>query len=123
MSRRVTTAVATAVTALVFSAVALAVSAPKLNGTVGPGFTISLKDSTGKAVKTLKAGNYTFVVNDRSGIHNFAVRRLKAKTRTAITTVPQTGMSKPKTITLGKGMWEFYCEPHEDNMRGTITVK
>ena len=30
---------------------------PVLKGTVGPGFTISLKTAAGKPVKTLKAGN------------------------------------------------------------------
>ena len=35
-------------------------STPKLIGTVGPGFTITLKKGTAK-VKTLKAGKYTFV--------------------------------------------------------------
>jgi hypothetical protein len=35
---------------------------PKLQGTIGPGFTISLKDAHGKKVATLKSGKCTFVV-------------------------------------------------------------
>ena len=46
---------------------------PKLVGTVGPGFTISLKQN-GKAVKTLKAGTYSITVTDKSDIHNFRLK-------------------------------------------------
>ena len=37
-----------------------------LNGSVGPGFDISLDGTDG-----LTAGSYTLVVNDQSGAHNF----------------------------------------------------
>jgi hypothetical protein len=46
---------------------------PKLTGTVGPGFTITLK-RLGKPFKTLKAGTYSVTVTDRSNIHNFHLR-------------------------------------------------
>src|SRR5262245_28220089 len=42
-----------------------------LSGSVGPGFTISLKDSSGRAVKKLKAGRYTISVRDQASIHDF----------------------------------------------------
>ena len=42
----------------------------QLTGTVGPGFTITLKNHT-KTVKTLAPAKYTFVINDKSNIHNF----------------------------------------------------
>src|SRR5712692_7644850 len=42
-----------------------------LTGTVGPGFTITLKSATGGRVRRLKPGGYAIVVNDRSPIHNF----------------------------------------------------
>ena len=72
---------------------AVAVSAagaanPKLTGTVGPGFTITLT-SGGKPVKTLKAGSYSVSVSDKSNIHNF---RLKGPgLNMEITTVPFQG--------------------------------
>jgi hypothetical protein len=45
-------------------------AAPRVvNGSVGPGFTISLT-SGGKKVTSLKAGTYRFVT-DRSAIHDF----------------------------------------------------
>ncbi len=44
----------------------------KLKGSVGPGFTISLKDGAGKAVKKVKAGiTYRVSVADRSTSHDF----------------------------------------------------
>ena len=43
---------------------------PTLTGTVGPGFTITLKQA-GKKVTKLKAGTYVFKIADKSTIHNF----------------------------------------------------
>ena len=62
---------------------ALTSATPTLNGTVGPGFTISLKDSKGKKVKTLKAGSYKFVITDKADIHTFHLkqRRVGSSTR------------------------------------------
>ncbi len=54
-------------------------SATTLNGTVGPGFTISLKMG-GKTVKSLKAGTYKFKIADKSNIHNFALKGAMSKT-------------------------------------------
>src|SRR5262249_60708650 len=57
-------------------AAAALVSAPAgaapnvVNGSVGPGFTISLT-SGGKKVTSMKAGTYRFDVTDRSAIHDF----------------------------------------------------
>src|SRR5262245_54477147 len=50
---------------------AQAAAAPTtVNGTVGPGFSISLT-SSGKKLTSLKAGTYRFDVTDRSAIHDF----------------------------------------------------
>ncbi len=107
-----------AAVALALAATASSMSTPKLTGTVGPGFTISLKKN-GKAVKTLKAGKYTFVVTDKASIHNFVVEGPGFE-RT-ITSVPFRG-TKTMTITLKKGKWEFYCKPHESVMHGDFKV-
>ena len=45
---------------------------PMLRGTDCPGFTITLKHN-GALVKTLKAGKYKFVVNDKSNFHGFSL--------------------------------------------------
>ena len=85
---------------------------PKITGTVGPGFTISLKKPT-------KAGKYTLVVSDKSSIHNF---HLKGKGVNVKTTVPATG-SKSFKITLAKGKYTFLCDPHPTSMKGSFTIK
>jgi plastocyanin len=108
--------------ALGLAAQTQAMSAPKLTGTVGPGFTISLKDSTGKKVKSLKAGKYTFAVTDKSSIHNFVLEKEQGgKFEKAITSVGGTG-PKTFTTTLTKGKWKVYCKPHESTMHQEFTV-
>ena len=110
---------AAAVASLVLAAVSSAAATPKLMGTVGPGFTITLKDSNGMKVTKLKAGKYTFVVTDKSSIHNFELE--KGSTHKLITGVGFVG-KKTMTVTLTKGKWLYVCEPHERGMRGAFTV-
>lgn len=109
----------TAVAALAAVGTAGAMSAPKLIGTVGPGFDISLKDSSGKSVKTLKAGKYTFVVTDKASIHNFVLEGPGLGKE--ITGVGFTG-TKTVTLRLAKGTYTFYCRPHESSMHGSFKV-
>lgn len=92
-----------------------------LSGTVGPGFKITLKHD-GKAVTTLPAGSYTFVVSDKASIHNFVLEKKKGGTfEKELTSVPFTGTKSVK-IKLTKGEWEFYCRPHESQMQGEFAV-
>src|SRR3954451_9173982 len=125
MIRRPHAAALVAGAALIATGSAFATShaaAPTLNGTVGPGFTITLKQK-GKAVKTLKAGTYTFVVSDKADIHNFVLEKSHGGTfEKEITDVPFTGTKSVK-VKLTPGAWEFYCRPHEENMHGDFTVK
>jgi plastocyanin len=108
---------------LVTTCVVLVASAsaapPALKGTVGPGFTISLKKG-GKGVKTLKAGTYKLVVADKASIHNFELEGPGVKN--VETDVSATG-TKTFTVKLKKGTYTFYCKPHESSMHGTFTVK
>jgi plastocyanin len=122
--RRMTTRIAT--TALAATALGLALvpaatpaSATKVNGTVGPGFTIGLTKA-GKKVTTLKAGRVTFVVNDKGSIHNFALDGPNGFEK-KLTDVSFTG-TKTVTLTLKKGTYKFYCEPHESSMFGNFKV-
>ena len=92
---------------------------PTLNGSVGPGFTISLKQG-GKGVKALKAGTYKLVVTDKATIHNFELEGPGAKN---IETDVSAKGTKTFTVKLKKGKYTFYCKPHESSMRGTFTVK
>lgn len=83
---------------------------PKLRGTIGPGFTISLKNANGKKVTTLKHGKYTFIVGDKSSIHNFTLNGPGAKNKT-ITGTSFVG-TKTVTLTLKTGKYRFYCTVH-----------
>jgi plastocyanin len=106
------------------SAIALAAAgtaqatAPALLGTVGPGFTISLK-SAGKTVKTLKAGRYTISVHDQASIHDFHLTGPGFDK--VITGVGFVG-TKKITVTLQKGTYRYVCDPHNTIMHGTFKV-
>ena len=90
---------------------------PTLKGTVGPGFTITLKQGT-KSVKTLKAGTYIFKVNDKSNIHNFHLTGPGVDKKTS---VGGKGTSTWK-LKLKKGTYKFVCDPHKSFMKGSFTV-
>ena len=122
MKRRLLLPLVLGAAALAVVAQTQAMSAPKLRGTVGPGFTISLKDATGKRVTKVKAGKYIFVVTDKSSIHNFVLEKERGgKFEKRITTVAGRG-TKTVTVTLTKGKWEVYCAPHSSSMKQDFTV-
>jgi hypothetical protein len=108
-------------TMLVSAVGSSAMTTPKLRGTVGPGFTIVLKNANGRKVTSLKAGKYTFVVTDKSSFHNFVVEKSGGKFERAITSVSGLG-TRTVTLTLTKGKWEVYCKPHEVSMHQDFTV-
>jgi plastocyanin len=90
---------------------------PTLTGTVGPGFTITLKQGS-KSVKTLKAGTYVFKISDKSSIHNF---HLTGPGVNKMTSVGGTG-AKTWTLNLKKGTYKYVCDPHASIMHGSFTV-
>ena len=110
--------------ALAFAALASApaqAAPPKLVGTVGPGFTITLTKG-GKKVTKLKAGKYTFAIADKASIHDFVLEQESGgKWEKQLTSVPFVG-KKTVTVTLKKGKWKYYCAPHESTMFGFVTV-
>jgi plastocyanin len=116
---RVTILLAAALAALVLTAAATPMAVPKLQGTVGPGFTITLKKG-GKKVKTLPAGKYTFVVSDKATIHNFHLKG--PGVNKVITGVSFTGTAKPVTLKLKKGKYTYLCDPHRTSLFGTFKV-
>ncbi len=97
-------------------------STPKLTGTVGPSYTITLKQGAAK-VKTLKAGKYTFVITDKAAIHNFTIEREKGgpKIEKVLTGTSFQG-KKTVTVTLKTGSWKYYCSIHEPQMFGFFKV-
>jgi plastocyanin len=122
MLRRTLVLVAAAALALSLVATVGARPAVKtLNGTVGPGFTITLK-LNGKKVKSLKAGTYKFVISDKASIHNFVLEQESGgHWEKALTAVSFQG-TKTVTVKLKKGKWKYYCMPHESSMFGNFNV-
>lgn len=105
--------------ALVFSVTAEA-APQKLIGTVGPGYTISLKTVTGKRVNMLTRGTYAITVKDRSDDHNFRMRGPGVSK--SVTGVDFVG-TKTITVRLGSGRYTFVCSPHSDEMHGSFSVR
>jgi outer membrane murein-binding lipoprotein Lpp len=105
---------------LVAGASARRSATPVLTGTVGPGFTISIKKG-GKTVKTLKAGTYKLVIHDKASIHGFSLDGPHGFAKD-ISPVPFVG-TKTITLKLKAGGYKFYCPPHEPTMFGRFTVK
>jgi plastocyanin len=89
-----------------------------LQGSVGPGFEISLKDSNGQDVTSLAAGTYTITVDDQSSSHNF---HLTGEGVDETTDVGGTGM-ETWTVTLKAGSYHFQCDPHSSSMNGDFDV-
>jgi plastocyanin len=85
-----------------------------LNGSVGPGFDISLDGTDG-----LTAGSYTLVVNDQSSAHNFHLTGPGGVD--VSTSVEETG-EKSFDIELQAGEYTFVCDPHASQMNGSFTV-
>jgi plastocyanin len=110
---------ATAVAALAATGSGSAASAKTVNGTVGPGFTITLTKQ-GKNVTKLKAGvAYRFVISDRSSIHDFHLSG--PGINRVLTGVGFTG-TKSFVLRLRKGTYRFVCDPHSDVMHGRFAV-
>jgi hypothetical protein len=91
---------------------------PRLTGTVGPGFTIALKQGS-RAVRLLKPGRYSIVVADKSNIHDFHLKG--PGLNKVITTVDFVG-TKTVLVTLRNGTYTFVCDPHLTQMKGSFRV-
>jgi plastocyanin len=102
-----------ATVALSVAGVAQAAPAAKtIKGTVGPGFTITV------AKKSVKAGKYTFVIQDKSSAHNWHITGPGVNKKTSVS---GTG-TKRITVTLKKGTYTIVCDPHASTMRTTLKV-
>jgi len=91
-----------------------------LTGAVGKGdaFTISLVDASGNPVKHLDPGTYTLLVHDFSTIHNFRLSGPGVDVATDIDGVGDSTFS----VTLTDGVYQFQCDAHAAEMRGTFAV-
>jgi plastocyanin len=91
-----------------------------LKGTVGPGFTITLKTMSGKTVRTLKPGLYAIRVADKSSSHDYHLKG--PGVNKVITSVGFQG-TKTFTVRLKKGRYTIVCDPHASSMRRTFRVQ
>lgn len=117
MSRIRLALAAALVTGLVATA-SVSAAMPKLAGSVGPGFVISLKKNGVKVTK-LKPGKYTLTVSDKSKIHNFRIKG--PGLNKPVTTVAFVG-TKTVTITLKAGKYTYDCDPHFAAMHASFRV-
>jgi plastocyanin len=90
---------------------------PTLNGTDGPGFTITLTKG-GKKVTKLTAGTYVFKIADKSNIHNFHLTGPGVNKKTSVSAKG----TFTWTLKLKKGTYKFVCDPHASFMKGSFTV-
>ena len=87
---------------------------PTLNGSVGPGFEISIDGADG-----ISAGEYALVVDDKSSAHNF---HLTGPGGVDVATDVGEEGEQSFAVTLEPGEYTFLCDPHASQMRGTFTV-
>jgi hypothetical protein len=85
-----------------------------LDGSVGPGFDISLDGTDG-----LTAGDYTIVVDDQSSSHNF---HLTGPGGVDVSTSVGEEGEQTFEVTLEAGEYTYVCDPHASQMRGSFTV-
>ncbi|MHB8470270.1 MAG: cupredoxin domain-containing protein [Gaiellaceae bacterium] len=119
MLRRLLPLAILSLTLVVLAPANAAVKAKVLTGTVGPGYTITLK-SAGKVVKTLAAGTYIVKVADKASIHNFHFFGPGVNKKTSITG----SGSSTWTVKLKRGTYTYQCDVHAaTGMKGTFRVK
>ena len=96
-----------------------AAAAGVLTGSVGEGdaYVITLMDSTGAPVTSLKAGSYTVKVKDASKIHDFHLTGPGVDQKTTVPEITEATW----TVTLQAGTYTFKCDPHP-KMTGSFTV-
>jgi len=106
--------------ALALAATSSAAQTPRtVQGSVGPGFTINLAVG-GKRVTTLRKGmRYRLVINDASAIHDFHL--VGPGLDRVLTSVDYTG-TKRVLLTLKKGVYRYFCDPHAAEMHGSFRV-
>ena len=100
--------------------VAAQAATPTLNGTVGPGFTITLTQG-GKKVTALKAGTYTFKIVDKSAQHNFHLTGPGVNKKTSVAALSKYDVDDQA----GEGHLQVRLRParvvHEGQLQGQLS--
>jgi hypothetical protein len=101
-------------------ALAGSAAASTFYGRVGPGMTIVLKRANGNDVTSVAPGRHTFLIRDRSSMHNFVL--LRGSTELKRTGVEFRG-KRTWTIRIRRGArYKFHCSTHPRQMRGSFGV-
>ena len=90
-----------------------------LQGSVGPGFEISLTGGDGAPVGTLAAGSYELEVDDQSSAHNF---HLTGPGDVDVSTSVGDEGTESFDVQLEAGTYTFVCDPHASSMNGSFEV-
>jgi len=108
-------------TVLVAGSAKPATKAIALTGTVGPGFSIALKDANGKPVNQLDPGDYTITITDNSDDHNFHLTGPGVDKATNLdNTVPGQPEKTTWDVTLVNGVYKYKCDAHPGQMKGSF---
>src|SRR5438046_375263 len=91
----------------------------RLQGSVGPGFAISLTDGGGAPVTHLDPGAYDLQVADLSNDHNF---HLQGPGGVDVTTPVEGTGTQSFALALVNGTYTFICDAHPTRMKGSFTV-
>jgi plastocyanin len=91
----------------------------KLSGSVGPGFSITLRDAQGNAVTRVEPGEFEIEVDDKSEEHNFHL--VGPGGIDVSTAVPFVGKQTFR-VNLVDGRYTFQCDPHAGQMNGAFDV-
>jgi plastocyanin len=100
------------------AAVSRSTQSNQLEASVGPGFSISLKQSDGSVVVHLDPGTYTIHVTDRSEEHNFHLMGPGVDQATDVETTGETTW----TVTFTDGTYRYQCDAHPTQMKGKFTA-
>ena len=90
-----------------------------LEGSVGPGFEISLSTQDGDAVTSLEAGSYELEIEDLATAHNF---HLTGPGDVDVSSEVGEEGTENVTVELVPGTYTFVCDPHASTMRGAFEV-
>ena len=96
----------------------------RLIGTVGSesdpdAYVITLTTEDGSAVTTLAAGDYTLEINDLSSIHNF---HLTGPGDVDVMSEVDEIEDEDYDVALEAGTYNFVCDPHASQMKGSFEV-
>jgi hypothetical protein len=94
----------------------------RLVGTVGPGRTISLVKVHGRRVKTLRPGEYRFVIRDRSTRENFHLVGPGISGFAGTTSIPLRG-TVVWNLRLSLGTYRYHSDANPKAVHGTFRVK